>query len=95
MSNIDVNKIKYVTAVETKLEPVKSLAQVMSESQVENTKSNMQLLTAINGLREDIALANERDDKEISLYIDSKKMASTIAKPMNKQLKVLVSRGAY
>ena len=95
MSDINANGGKYLTSVEAKLEPVKSLAQVMSESQVENTKSNMQLLTAINGLREDIALANERDDKEISLYIDSKKMASTIAKPMNKQLKVLVSRGAY
>ena len=95
MSDINASGGKYLTSVEAKLEPVKSLAQVMSESQVENTKSNMQLLTAINGLREDIALANERDDKEISLYIDSKKMASTIAKPMNKQLKVLVSRGAY
>ena len=35
------------------------------------------------------------DDQEIALYVDSKKLATSIAKPMNNQLNILSKRGAY
>ena len=39
------------------------------------------------------AIAAKLDQRETSLYIDGKKLASTIAKPMNQQLGVLAARG--
>ena len=33
------------------------------------------------------------NEKEIALYLDSKKMASTLAKPMSKQFNVLARKG--
>ena len=39
------------------------------------------------------AIAAKLDERETSLYIDGRKLASTIAKPMNQQLGVLAARG--
>ena len=50
------------------------------------------VIDAINGLREDIQTFCTTDDKELALYVDSKKMASALVNPMNRQLNVIARR---
>ena len=57
--------------------------------------SNNQVIDAINALRADLNAFYSDDEKEIALYLNSKKVASTLAKDMNRQLAVLQKRGAY
>ena len=73
--------------------PVDSLASLMTTAQNEINASNNRVISAINGLRDDFAEFADMDDSEIGLYVDGKKLASTIAKPMNRQLSILSKRG--
>lgn len=75
--------------------PVNSLQQIVTDAQNEINASNNEVIRAINGLREDLNTLYNADDQEIALYVDSKKLASSIAKPMNRQLNILSKRGAY
>lgn len=75
--------------------PIASLQQIVTDAQNEINASNEEVIKAVNGLRDDLNLYYSADDKEIALYVDSKKMASTLAKPMNRQLLTLQKRGAY
>ena len=75
--------------------PVNSLQQIVANAQSDITASNNEVIKAINGLREDLNMYYSSDDKEIALYMDTKKVASTIAKPMNRELNILAKRGAY
>ena len=75
--------------------PINSLQQIVTDAQNEINASNEEVIKAITGLRDDLNLYYSTDDKEIALYVDSKKMASTLAKPMNRQLLTLQKRGAY
>lgn len=75
--------------------PVNSLSKILSEAQEDINSSNYEVINAINGLREDVAKMYESDDQEIALYVDSKKLATSLAKPMNRQLNILSQRGAY
>ena len=54
--------------------------------------SNSQVIGAISKLNEDLSSYYQQDDKEIALYIDSKKVASTTAKAMDRQLNILARR---
>ena len=65
------------------------------DSQNEINASNNEVITAINGLRADINAIYNGEDQEVALYVDGKKLASTLAKPMNRQLNILSKRGAY
>lgn len=76
-------------------EPVNSLSKIISDAQSDINSSNNEVINAINGLREDINRLYESDDQEIALYVDSKKLATSLAKPMNRQLNILSQRGAY
>ena len=67
----------------------------MTNAQSDINASNHEVITAINGLREDLNTLYNSDDQEIALYVDSKKLATSIAKPMNRQLNILSKRGAY
>ena len=75
--------------------PVESISDLMAETQYAINASNMEVIDAINGLRSDLNALYEADDSELALYIDSKKIASTIAKPMNRQLSILAKKGGY
>ena len=75
--------------------PVESISDLMAETQCAINASNMEVIDAINGLRSDLNALYEADDSELALYIDSKKIASTIAKPMNRQLSILAKKGGY
>ena len=75
-------------------EPIKSNATLMAETQKAIEVSNTQVLNAINELNDNLgsytdAVANT----ETAMYVDGKKLASSIAKPMNQQLGVLSRRG--
>lgn len=84
-SNIDASMIK----------PINSLSQIVSDAQSDIDASNQKVIDAVNGLRDDLNAIYNSEDKEIALYVDSKKLASTLAKPMNRQLNILSKRGAY
>ena len=75
-------------------EPIKSNATLMTETRKAIESSNAQVLNAINELNDNLgsytdAVANT----ETAMYVDGKKLASSIAKPMNQQLGVLSRRG--
>lgn len=84
-SSIDVSMIK----------PINSLSQIVSDAQSDIDASNQKVIDAVNGLRDDLNVIYNSEEKEIALYVDSKKLASTLAKPMNRQLNILSKRGAY
>lgn len=75
--------------------PISSLSQMIASAQNEIYNSNNEVIAAINALRSDINALYEGDDQEIALYVDSKKLATSLAKPMNRQLNILSKRGAY
>lgn len=76
-------------------QPVSSLQQIVSNAQADINASNNEVIRAINDLRTDLNSLYTSDDSEIALYMDSRKVASTLAKPMNRQLLTLQKRGAY
>lgn len=85
-SSIDVSMIK----------PINSLSQIVSDAQSDIDASNQKVIDAVNGLREDIiTLYNAVDGKETALYVDSKKLASSLSRSMNRELNILSKRGSY
>ena len=70
-------------------QPVNSLAGIVSNAQAKIDASNAEVVSAVNGLRDDLSTMYESDDQEIALYVDAKKLASSIAKPMNRQLNLI------
>ena len=76
-------------------QPVASLQDMLNSTQDSISASNNQVIDAINALRADLNAFYSDDEKEIALYLNSKKVASTLAKDMNRQLAVLQKRGAY
>lgn len=73
-------------------QPVNSLATIMSDAQAKINASNKEVVSAVNGLRDDLNNMYESDDQEIALYMDAKKVASTLVKPMNRQLNIIARR---
>ncbi len=74
--------------------PMSNMQSAIEQSNLETMKSNTQVLNAINELNDNLgsytdAVANS----ETAMYVDGKKLASSIAKPMNHQLGVLSRRG--
>ena len=65
----------------------------LSEYQAAMQASNAEVIGAISKLNDNLSKYYENDDKEITLYVDGKKLASTTAYYMNKQLGVLSKRG--
>ena len=75
--------------------PVATLQDLMTDTQANIDASNSEVIKAITDLRDDLSGYYSGDDSEIALYMDTKKVASTLAKPMNRQLNILSKRGAY
>ena len=74
--------------------PMSNMRSAIEKSNLETMKSNTKVLNAINELNYNLgsytdAVANS----ETAMYVDGKKLASSIAKPMNQQLGVLSRRG--
>ena len=74
--------------------PMSNMQSAIEQSNLETMKSNTQVLNAINELNDNLgsytdAVANS----ETAMYVDGKKLASSIVKPMNQQLGVLSRRG--
>ena len=95
MDDISAEKLRITSNLDTMLnEPVESMANVMATMQANIERSNDKVVSAISDLRNDMnAYYDVDNEKEIALYLDSKKMASTLAKPMSKQFNVLARKG--
>ena len=76
-------------------QPINSLSDIISKAQADINASNKEVIDAITGLREDLNAIYSGNDTEVALYVDSKKLASSLARPMNVQLNMLSKRGAY
>ena len=74
--------------------PISSLSNIIATAQNEINSSNNEVISAIKGLRADLQSYYSQDDSEIALYVDSKKLATSLARPMNRQLNILSQRGA-
>ena len=75
-------------------EPIKSNATLMTETQKAIEASNTRVLNAINELNDNLGSYTDAVvNSETAMYVDGKKLASSIAKPMNQQLGVLSRRG--
>ena len=75
--------------------PVESIYQAVFNAQRDIKASNEAVMSAVENIRADINDMHTTGDKEIALYVDSKKLATSLAKPMNRQLNILSKRGAY
>lgn len=96
MTNVRGSNLQFGASIETYLsKPVDILSQIVSNAQAEINASNQEVINAINGLRQDLNNLYSSDGQEVALYVDSKKLATSLAKPMNRQLNILSKRGAY
>lgn len=77
----------------TLIRPISSLSNLINDAQNDIVSSNQEVINAINNLRDDLNSLYSADDQELAFYVDSKKLASTLAKPMNRQLSILARRG--
>ena len=95
MDDINAEKLRITSNLDTMMnEPIESMANVMATMQANIERSNDKVVGAISDLRNDMnAYYDVDNEKEIALYLDSKKMASTLAKPMSKQFNVLARKG--
>lgn len=96
MSNINNAGLQLNTGLSLSFtDPVNNLNNAILRAQQEIIRSNDQVIGAIDGLRGDVASLAENGFPEIGLYVSAEKLASSIAKPMDKQLNILSSRRAY
>ena len=69
------------------------LADRIAQEQQATRESNQRVIDEISGLREDLSNFMNADPSEIGLYVDGRKLASSIAGPMNRSLNILSKRG--
>ena len=95
MNDISAEKLKIKSNLDTMInEPVESMTKVIGTMQANIERSNDKVVSAIADLRKEMnEFYTVDNEKEIALYLDSKKMASTLAKPMSKQFNVLARKG--
>lgn len=70
-----------------------NLAQEILDGQLKTQQSNQQVIDAVTGLRDDLNNFLTSETGDVNLYIDSKQVASTTGKAMNRRLQVLSKRG--
>ena len=91
-SNIGMNKT--VNGIAS-LGSVVSTNEVLSQYQNEMMNSNRDLQKSLGDLRDDLGKYNDQlMNSETSIFVDGKKLASSIAKPMNQELGVRSRRGS-
>ena len=70
--------------------PMKSSAELMAETQAKFDASNQRVVDSLTAVQGDLArYINAVENTENAIYVDGKKLASSIAKPMNKELGVM------
>ncbi|UNI72580.1 MAG: tail tape measure [Chaetfec virus UA24_144] len=73
---------------------VESPHSMTMKRQEEINESNREVLSAIDRLTEQLSAPTDQTwSPEINLYVDKKKLASSLAEPMNRQLQILSKRG--
>ena len=93
MSDVNTTALQLSTGLSLSFnDPMNSLNSVILRAQQEIIRSNDMVIEAITDLRQDVAQIAENGFPEVSLYADSTKLASTLAKPIDKQLAVLAER---
>ena len=76
------------------MSPITAMQRSISAENAEVLKSNNMVVDAISNLREDIGgYTTAISSMENAVYVDGKKLASSIAKPINQQLGILQKRG--
>ena len=70
-----------------------SLIQTVMKEQQATRESNQRVIDEISGLREDLSNLMNADSSEIGLYVDGRKLASSLAGPINRELNILSRRG--
>ena len=76
------------------ISPVRAMQKSFEQERAATIQSNNEVLESLKGLRSDISGYNETlSTMENAMYIDGKKLASSIAKPMNRELGTLSKRG--
>lgn len=74
--------------------PMKSSAELMAETQAKFDASNQRVVDSLTAVQDDLARYTDAvENTENAIYVDGKKLASSIAKPMNKELGVISRRG--
>lgn len=77
----------------SQLSMMRAQQEAMAEYQANVMQSNNTLQTSIDGMREDLnTYTTAIESQETAMYVDGKKLASSIAKPMNQQLGTLSRR---
>ena len=73
--------------------PMKSSAELMAETQARFDASNQRVVDSLMAVQDDLArYTNAVENTENAIYVDGKKLASSIAKPMNKELGIMSKR---
>lgn len=102
---VDSNNIKFLSGLQTNKDlslnvkfadfNIKDPYQMMQDDFIKSIESsNSRVLESINGLRNDMSNYNDSiSNMENSVYVDGKKLASSIAKPMNQELGTIYKRG--
>lgn len=72
--------------------PVMSLSNQILDAQSRIEDSNNRVIESINQLGQNIREFADAQDKEINLYADTTKLASSIAKPLDRQLEAIAKR---
>lgn len=77
-----------------KVGQVRNSTQEMRQYQSDMIASNQTVTDAINSLRDDVNNIDLTKQPPTELYIDGRKLASTIAKPMDRQMSIQRRRGS-
>lgn len=86
-------RLNTVQSYASPLSMMSAQQDAMEEYQANVMQSNNTLQASINGMRDEIgAYATAIEHQETAMYVDGKKLASSIAKPMNQQLGTLSRR---
>ena len=76
------------------ISPIRAMQKSFEQEQAATVQSNNEVLESLKNLRSDISSYNETlSTMENAMYVDGKKLASSIAKPMNRELGTLSKRG--
>ena len=97
-SSIDTISSNYRMSVSSKMArnimDVKSDQNILRQYQSDMIASNQTVTDAINSLRDDVNNIDLTKQPPTELYIDGRKLASTIAKPMDRQMSIQRRRGS-
>ena len=80
---------------DAQIKPINQTNSILKNVESAIAKNNINMSDFIKNLSQDVinAMHEEYMSREVSLYVDGRKMASTLAQPMSREFKVLSNRG--